>query len=277
MHFSDKRKLPAKVTACAVTFALLAFGLGVPAKAGDDLNNSVDAVKTATPIKPVIMIVGENRSFDHLFATYVPKSKSEKVLNLLSEGIINADGTPGPNFAKAHQFKITKAPNGGKFFSSADMADKEFYSTLPAPDLAGVSPTSPYAGILSIPGGDPGLPPADQFVFGTGGSGLSFTLGPDVRITDVNALPPGPFQLNWPHHAVRRFDRRHHPSSSFHPRCNKASAMSSATTIFPGNITVVASMPMEPPARSTGAIAISATRSSMSRFIPAWLRITCGT
>ena len=45
---------------------------------------------TATPIQHVIVIVGENRSFDHLFATYVPKS-GETVNNLLSEGIINGD------------------------------------------------------------------------------------------------------------------------------------------------------------------------------------------
>jgi phospholipase C len=90
MHSSETKKLPTKVTACALTFALLAFGLGVPAKAGDVLDKSADAIKTATPIKHVIIIVGENRSFDHLYATYVPKSKSEKVLNLLSEGIINA-------------------------------------------------------------------------------------------------------------------------------------------------------------------------------------------
>ena len=32
---------------------------------------------TATPIKHVIVIVGENRSFDHVFATYAPK-KGEK-------------------------------------------------------------------------------------------------------------------------------------------------------------------------------------------------------
>src|ERR1700735_3701624 len=58
--------------------------------------------ETATPIKHVIVIVGENRSFDHVFATYVPK-KGEKVWNLLSEGIVKADGTPGPNFYKAEQ------------------------------------------------------------------------------------------------------------------------------------------------------------------------------
>src|SRR5579863_5075493 len=58
---------------------------------------------TATPIKHVIVIIGENRSFDHVFATYVPPKPSEYVNNLLSEGIVNADGTPGPNFSKAAQ------------------------------------------------------------------------------------------------------------------------------------------------------------------------------
>lgn len=58
---------------------------------------------TATPIKHVIVIVGENRSFDHIFATYVPKP-GETVNNLLSEGIVNPDGTPGANYARATQF-----------------------------------------------------------------------------------------------------------------------------------------------------------------------------
>src|SRR5262249_11688987 len=44
---------------------------------------------TVTPIKHVIVIVGENRSFDHLFATYVPKP-GNTVNNLLSQEIINA-------------------------------------------------------------------------------------------------------------------------------------------------------------------------------------------
>src|SRR5215469_17117480 len=150
---------------------------------GADPDTATDRVKTATPIKHVIIIVGENRSFDHLFATYKPKSRGEKVLNLLSEGIVNADGSPGPQFAKGHQFKIVSAPNGGKFFSSADMVNKQLYTTLPAPDVGGVPAVSPLAGILSIPGGNPGLPPEDQFLFGTGGTGLSFTLGPDICIT----------------------------------------------------------------------------------------------
>ena len=180
--------------AVATVMSALSLGAAVPA----DADPSANEIRTATPIKHVIIIVGENRSFDHLFATYVPKSKDERVRNLLSEHIINADGTPGPKFAKAHQFQITSAPNGGKFFSSADLKDKTLYGTLPPPDVAGVGAVSPYAGILSIPGGNPGLPPQDQFLFGTGGTGLGFTLGPDTRITNVSDLPPGPFQMTGP-------------------------------------------------------------------------------
>src|SRR5215470_12396681 len=174
--------------------ALLGVVAAMPVHSADP-DDATDRLKTATPIKHVIIIVGENRGFDHLFATYKPKSKNEKVSNLLFEGIVNADGSPGPNFAKGHQFKIVSAPNGGKFFSSSNMLNKQLYTTLPAPDVAGVPAVSPLAGILSIPGGNLGLPPEDQFLFGTGGTGLSFTVGPDIRITDVNNLPPGPFQL----------------------------------------------------------------------------------
>jgi phospholipase C len=198
MHRSDTRKWRAKTMACASLLALSVFGLGSSAQAQADPDNAVDTIRTATPIKHVIIIVGENRSFDHLFATYEPKNRHQRVLNLLSEGIVNEDGSPGPNFAKAHQFKIVSAPNGGKFFRSADMAQKQLYATLPAPDVAGVGAVSPYAAVLGIPGGDPGLSPADQFLFGTGGSGLGFTVGPDVRITNVNNLPPGPFQMTGP-------------------------------------------------------------------------------
>ena len=59
----------------------------------------------------MIVIIGENRSFDHVFATYVPKH-GETVHNLLSEGIINADGTPGPNFDKAQQLAATMRSHG---------------------------------------------------------------------------------------------------------------------------------------------------------------------
>jgi phospholipase C len=171
---------------------------GAVGRAASDPDKPVDKIPTATPIKHVVIIVGENRSFDHLFATYTPAHKHERVLNLFSEGIVNADGTPGPHFARAHQFQIVSAPNGGKYFASAGLAQKQLYAFLPPPDVDGVGKVSPYTAILSIPGGDPGLPAADQFLFGTGGTGLNFTLGPDTRITSVTMLPPGPFQLTGP-------------------------------------------------------------------------------
>jgi phospholipase C len=179
------------------SIAALAFAQGARAD-HDRTGNPVERIRTASPIKHVIIIVGENRSFDHLFATYRPKSKEEHVLNLLSERIVKDDGSPNENFDKAHQFQLTSAPNGGKYFISAGSANKTLYTTLPAPDIAGVTTVSLAAGILLLPGGDPGLPPSEQFLFGTGGTGLSATVGPDTRISNVNSLPPGPFQLTGP-------------------------------------------------------------------------------
>jgi len=178
----------------------LALTLGALAASAHDADAELDAhpSSTASPIKHVIIIVGENRSFDHVFATYQPKDKHEHVRNLLSERIVNADGTPGPIFARGQQYEIVAPPNDGKFFVSADSSQKRLYAQLPPPDIGGVPKVSPLAFILTVPGGDPGLRPEDQFLFGTGGTGLDVTLGPDTRITNVNALPPGPFQLTGP-------------------------------------------------------------------------------
>ena len=57
---------------------------------------------TATPIEHLIVVVGENISFDNLFATYEPRTGTT-VDNLLSRGIVDKDGKPGPHFADAMQ------------------------------------------------------------------------------------------------------------------------------------------------------------------------------
>src|SRR5580704_644358 len=196
MHNTGAAKWPAKAVACALMFSFSVFSLGLPAQAGDT-DKSVDKIKTATPIKHVLIIVGENRSFDHLFATYAPKERGETISNLLSKHVINADGTPGPNFSQAHQFQIGSAPNNGKYFVSADKSQKLLYNFLPAPAVNGVQ-NPPAAAILGIPGGDPGLPLEDQFLFGTGGTGLPYNEGPDIRVTNATTLPPGPFQMTGP-------------------------------------------------------------------------------
>ena len=62
------------LSAVAVSaFALFAtFG----ASAAD---KSADSVKTETPIKHVIVVIGENRSFDHVFGNHVP-NPSQSIL-----------------------------------------------------------------------------------------------------------------------------------------------------------------------------------------------------
>jgi hypothetical protein len=57
---------------------------------------------TTTPIQHLIVVVGENQTFDGLFGGYVPPT-GQTVRNLLSQGIINADGSPGPIFSMAVQ------------------------------------------------------------------------------------------------------------------------------------------------------------------------------
>jgi len=48
------------------------------------------------------VLIGENRTFDHTFATYQPKY-GQTVSDLLSKGIIHANGSPGTNAVIATQ------------------------------------------------------------------------------------------------------------------------------------------------------------------------------
>jgi len=147
---------------------------------------------TTSPIKHVIVIIGENRSFDHVFATYVPK-KGESVLNLLSEGIVNADGTPGPNFSKAEQTAAyDETPDA---FMLNPTTTSFSNNVLPAP-LAG-GPQDSYVkddNLKLARQSENGLPPDYYGYLVTGGTGLS-SATPDTRIKNVSSLPPGPFQL----------------------------------------------------------------------------------
>ena len=148
---------------------------------------------TATPIKHVIVIVGENRSFDHVFATYVPKKKGETVWNLLSEGIVTNTGAPGPNFQKFSQSAAKdQAPDA--FLLSPGKADFQG-SVLPAPLVGGPTDSFVKNDSLKLAKQSENGLPADYYGFlVTGGTGQT-SATPDARITKVSALPPGPFQL----------------------------------------------------------------------------------
>ena len=193
-----------------VAVTVFQFSLGGP------LASPVQAQEhqsTQTPIKHVIVLIGENRTFDHLFATYVSPS-GDSVKNLLSEGIINADGTPGPHFKKAQQFQAV-APFKTSYYVSLDSHDKAPYTTLPPPTL-NYSP-SPDASIVGYATEPPPFPPAtpsfilaaiepsletaDLPLLTTGASGQNntFVLTPvpdyDTRVQNYNSLPNGPFPL----------------------------------------------------------------------------------
>src|SRR5246127_1969895 len=198
-------------TGC-IALVAFQFSLGGPLAVSLHAHDK-DEVRTKTPIKHVIVLIGENRTFDHVFATYVPKSH-DSVSNLLSKGIINADGTPGPHFSKAAQFQAV-APFKKKFFISLDDAEKAPYTTLPQPTLnfspspdASIigfatepppfPPATPASFLASI---EPSLEPGDLHLLTTGASGQNntFVLTPvpdfDTRVANFDTLPNGPFPL----------------------------------------------------------------------------------
>jgi phospholipase C len=83
----------------------------------------------------VIVIIGENHTFDNVFATYKPP-EGEKVRNLRSEGIVVAKGDPGPNVGDALQQTASDTTADGY---QIDPKDTGAYSTLPQPDTTYVS------------------------------------------------------------------------------------------------------------------------------------------
>ena len=100
-------------------------GAAAPSGAGDD--------NTATPIKHVVTIIGENDTFDNVFGTYQPPA-GQHVDNLLSEGIVNASGAAGPNASKAQQSQATDTTS-----YQVDPTSTAPYSTLPKPNTTSTS------------------------------------------------------------------------------------------------------------------------------------------
>jgi phospholipase C len=194
-----------KTVFVGITIVQFSFG-GLLASSAEAKEHS----KTRTPIKHVIVIIGENRTFDHVFATYQPK-KGESVDNLLSKGIIKDDGTPGPHFSKAAQFQAVK-PFKTEYFISLNKGEKAPYTTLPAPTLNfSPSPNTSILGFATQPppfpantpttflaGIEPSLELSDLHLLTTGASGEDNTFvlpDPDTRVANFDNLPNGPFPL----------------------------------------------------------------------------------
>jgi phospholipase C len=197
---SQNRKWRLRAALSATLAALIAFPIPASAQNHNDGGDGDHHHRTETPVKHVIVLIGENRTFDHVFATYVPRSE-DSVRNLLSEHIINADGTLGRNSAKAAQFQATP-PFRTKYFISLDDNEKAAYQTLPEPTLnfaptkTTFPPGTPAAFLAAI---EPSLD-ADDLNLLTTGAASEFTQtfvqpDPDTRVQNFNSLPNGPFPL----------------------------------------------------------------------------------
>jgi phospholipase C len=177
------------------TLALFQFTVGASLASVAPPPQGNPSTDTRTPIKHVIVIIGENRSFDHVFATYKPKA-GESVRNLLSEGIINENGTKGPSFNNAHQLAATDA--GSHSFDAFLLNPPKYEFSgdkLPAPLVGGPKDSYVTGDSLTLAEQSETALPADYYQYLiSGGTGLT-SKTPDTRITDVNSLPAGPFQL----------------------------------------------------------------------------------
>jgi phospholipase C len=128
-------------------YSSLALGIAVALNSG-----AAYAAKPMTPIQHIIVVVGENVTFDTLYGAYQPP-KGQSINNLLSLGIINADGMPGPNYAKALQREGVNPTDQ----YTAKPALGNAYANLPQPLEIGI--LTPYFQFL---GGTPDMRfPAD--------------------------------------------------------------------------------------------------------------------
>ena len=142
-----------------------------------------------SPIQHVIIILGENRSFDHVFATYVPKH-GETVSNLLSKGIVTADGKPGPNYWLSNQYSASDTTA-----YSLSPGSKALYANIP-PVIAGGAKTPYFSSVAQAKLIEPFALPENYYKFlTTGGTGLNAYVDIDTRIPNVNNLGSGAFQL----------------------------------------------------------------------------------
>src|SRR5215472_12973422 len=194
---------------CRLTLSALALGQFTAGPVlADDFGNHGGS-QARTPIKHVIVIIGENRSFDHVFATYVPNRPGEKVMNLLSQGIIKLDhgnnAVPGPNFEKAHQLSAKdNGPNDAFLLSppKQNFPDDQLPAPLVGgpkvsyiPNQCGSAPIATCEASLDLAQQSESGLPSDYYQFLlTGGTGQT-SQTPDQRISNVNTLPAGPFQL----------------------------------------------------------------------------------
>jgi phospholipase C len=188
--------------------ATLSFSLAATVYADDKSKDKdpADSVKTESPIKHVIILIGENRGTDHTFGVYKPKGKHQTISNLLSKGIVNEDGSPGANFALAQQFSVAHQP---LYYIGAPHQAKVAYDSrgqMPQPNTGGTpstqsasSPPFSPAALAAIAAIDPNpdFNANTDTILTTGFSNLAAD-SLDSRVPNAGILPNGPFVLQGP-------------------------------------------------------------------------------
>jgi phospholipase C len=196
-----RKKLGLSAVACAVS--LIAANAGMAKDDASKGTDAADAIKTESPIKHVIILIGENRGTDHTFGVYRPKGKKQTISNILSKGIVEADGTPGPNFELAQQYSVKAQP---LYYIGAPKKAKTAYGDrgqMPQPNTNGAPSGQSLTGAPFPPGfpeqanqvdPSPDFGPSTNTILTTGATNLP-TKALDTRVPDAGMLPNGPFVL----------------------------------------------------------------------------------
>ena len=190
--------------------ALSAFGYAATGNTASVTETKADAkkdkdpansVKTESPIKHVIILIGENRGLDHTFGVYKPKGRNQTISNLLSKGIVNADGTPGPNFKLAQQYFVSAQ---SAYYVGAPDKAKTAYSKakpMPQPNTNGAPQSqsaegAPFQNVAEA-SVEKDMSSDDLVLLTTGATGLANGVL-DTRVPGAGNLPNGPFVLQGP-------------------------------------------------------------------------------
>src|SRR5271154_2984180 len=184
-----------RLTAAVCAFSTFAWSTGFAAN-----KDMCTSVKTASPIKHVIILIGENRGLDHTFGVYKPKGRGQTISNLLSKGIVNEDGTPGPNFAQAQQYSV--AAQSSYYIGAPTIAKSPFNATnvMPQPNTNGAPSAQSATGApfqtIAEAKAETDIAPASLDLLTTGATGLPTgsldTRGPGAGKAGGSVPMPGP-------------------------------------------------------------------------------------
>lgn len=198
-----KWKLTTALRTSMLVLSVFAFSTsGTTAGSISKDTDAADQFSTKSPIKHVIILIGENRGLDHTFGVYKPKGAGQTISNLLSKGIVNEDGTPGPNFKLAQQYSV--AAQTSWYFGAPNSAKTPYNTTtnlMPQPNTNGApqaqsATSAPFQNVTEA-GVEKDIEPNNLELLTTGATGLP-TGALDTRIPGAGTLPPGPFVLQGP-------------------------------------------------------------------------------